>query len=418
MYVFKENIPIEEFENFISRFPFAPIQQTRAWSGVKKEWRSFYCGIYKDGNIVGAALILVRKLLPFFSLAYCPRGPVMDFTDPEAVKAFKNGAENFCKKRGIYVFTADPPIVVGKTLPDLSAEAFYDPFDTDEGKRCFENMTAAGFLHCGFGKELHSSLQPRYNAMIPLKDAEGNPLTFDLLKKNFKTKIRKYYANFQQIRGLYYTKAEPTPENISLFKKVLGNTEKRQKISLRGEEYFSLMAENFGDDIFFGFEMCRIGTYIENLKKRLEKEPENAEKIKEQLSDAEKTAAERGDEVPLAALLTVYPPNKEGARVAEYLYAGSDLTVFPSFCATLCGLGDQCRICIEQNIDFLNLGGLAGTFDDGLYDFKKQFSPIIVEYAGEFEIRVKKIRYAFMKKVMPALQKVYKNAVKLFRNKK
>ena len=408
MYTFKENIPREEFSAFVSEFSFAPVQQTEAWSGLKNNWKPFFCGLYFEEKLVGVSLILVRKMLPFFYYAYCPRGPLIDFSDKDAVEAFKNGVFEFCRKRKIYSFTADPQIVVGKILPDLPENAYYDPFDVEKGKRELDNLVSSGFIHQGFGKELHSSLQPRYNAFIPLKSADGKPLSFDLLKKNFKTKIRKYYANFQAARGLFYERAEASKENIATFRRIIGNTEERQKISLRGEEYFSLLADNFGDNAFFGFEKCDVGAYIENLRERLEKEPENEGKINEQIADSEKVISARGNTVPLAALLTVYPPNKKGITVAEYLYAGSDLTVFPSFSATLCGLGDQCVYCIEKNIDFLNLGGLAGTLDDGLYTFKRQFSPIIVEYAGEFELPVNKFKYSLMKKGLPVMMKVYK----------
>ena len=420
MYTFRENISISEFEEFVSKFPFAPIQQTPAWSRLKSNWRSFFCGVYRSGEkeggetLAGVSLILVRKILPFFSYAYCPRGPVLDFSNKELVEAFKKGIEEFCKKRGIYAVTIDPPIVVGKITPELPGENFLDSFDIEKGKIGFDNLIFAGFSHCGFEKELHSTLQPRYNAVIPLKKADGSSLSFEELKKNFKTKIRKYFANFQSLRGLYYERVEATPENISEFCEILRNTEKRQKISLRGEDYFALIGKCFSDDAFFGFERCDVEVYISTLEKRLEKEPENSEKIGEQLTEAKKILDEKGKTISLAALLTVYPPNKEGEKMAEYLYAGSDLSVFPSFNATLCGLGDQCKFCIDRGLDYLDLGGVSGTLDDGLYEFKKHFSPIIIEYAGEFELKIKKFRYAFMKRGMPAMKRVYKNIIKLF----
>ena len=183
MYTFKENIPREEFSAFVSEFSFAPVQQTEAWSGLKNNWKPSFCGLYFEEKLVGVSLILVRKMLPFFYYAYCPRGPLIDFSDKDAVEAFKNGVFEFCRKRKIYSLTADPQIVVGKILPDLPENAYYDPFDVEKGKRELDNLVSSGFIHQGFGKELHSSLQPRYNAFIPLKSADGKPLSFDLLKK-------------------------------------------------------------------------------------------------------------------------------------------------------------------------------------------------------------------------------------------
>ena len=410
--IFRENIEIEEFNSFVRKTSFAPIQQTQSWTVLKNNWQPYYCGLYEDEVMTGACLILVRELMPGFKYAYAPHGPILDYDNTEAIKAFYDGAYAFCKSYGIYSIMVDPLIPVGKTLPDILAENFIDSFDIEKGKRQLQNFIDAGFIHGGFGKGLHDAVQPRFNALIPLKKADGTPLTFDELKKNFKTKIRKYYANFQQARGLYYERMEVNDENLSEFKRIIGMTESRQNITLRDEEYFRLLSEGFGEDAFFGFEKTDIDAYVANLEKRYEKEPDMREKISEQIADAKKIKEEKGSPINLSALLTVYPYNEEGLRVAEYLYAGSDLSVFPSFCATLCGLGSQCANCIDMNCDFLNMGGLAGTFDDGLYEFKHQFNPIMVEYAGELTIPVNRMKYNMMEKLMPTLKKIYKKVFK------
>ncbi len=415
MYEFKGNIPTSEFTAFVEKSSYATIQQTEEWSKLKSNWKNHFCGIYKDGVLVGVALILMRTLMPSFTYAYCPRGPIMDFTDSEAVKAFTEGAKDFCKRNGVYLLKVDPTIVVGKTLPDMPAEKYLDPFDLEKGQAEFNNLVECGFVHKGFGKELHTATQPRFNALIPLKDSEGNPLTPAQFKKNYKQKIRKYLGNFQPARGLFYEGADHSDESIALFKKILGNTESRQGINLRNEEYFNLLASAFGEKAFFAFEKCNVSTYIQNLEARYEKEPESREKLAEQIADAKSVLAERGEQVPLAALLTVYPPNSEGVKIAEYLYAGADLTVFPSFCATLCGLCTQCGYCAEKGIDFLDLGGVSGNFDDGLFEFKNPFNPIILEYAGEFDLIINKTKYAFMEKGLPFFKKVYSKLRRLIK---
>ncbi len=415
MYIFKPNIPVDEFSAFVENASFATIQQTEEWSKLKNSWKSHFCGLYKDDSLVGVALVLMRTLLPGFTYGYCPRGPVMDFSDGEAVKAFTDGVKKFCKSEGVYLLKIDPTVVVGKTLPDLPEEKYLDPFDVEKGKIEFDNIVNSGFEHKGFGKELHAATQPRFNALIPLKDREGNPLSPAQFKKNYKQKLRKYLGTFQSARGLHYEGVEHTAENIAEFKRILSKTEARQSISLRDEGYFNLLADAFGDKAFFAFEKCRVQDYVDYLKKRYEKEPENREKLTEQLADAEKVLSDKGEIINLSALLTIYPPNKSGIKIAEYLYAGSDLTVFPSFCATLCGLCTQCSLTVENGCDFLDLGGLSGNFDDGLYDFKSPFNPIILEYAGEFDLVINRGKYALMEKGLPLMKKVYSKAIKIIK---
>lgn len=408
MYTFKENISEQEFESFVASFSTAPIQQTLAWGKLKNNWQSVLCGLYKDDRLCGAALILIRKLLPGFSCAYCPRGPLTDLNAPEAVQAFAQGMKDLCKKHGVYEITVDPLLPVGLTLPDLDEKAYFNPYNTADSQAAFDALVAAGFRHGGFGKELHATLQPRFNAMIPLRTADGTKLTAAQLKKNYRTKIRSYFGAFRQLRGLYFEKAEPTEENLKLFESILQQTEQRQNISLRGGNYFKLLTESFGEDACLAFEKCYIPDYLKTLRERLQKEPENEEKLREQLADAEKVMAEHGETVTLAATLTVFPPNRDGVRIAEYLYAGSDLRIFPAFSATLCALYDLCQLSIEKDCHFLNLGGFAGTFDDGLFTFKNHFNPLCTEYAGEFTLVINPLKYNLMTKAMPLLKKVYK----------
>lgn len=408
MYHFRAPISEEIFDKFIQSASFAPISQTSAWGKLKREWTSVCCGLYRNEELCGAALLLMRRLLPGFTYAYCPRGPVMDLTDPEAVAAFVNGIRTFCRKKGCYLIKIDPPVVVGKTLPDLPVEQYLDPFDTAKGEKAFATLLSCGFRHKGFPKEMGSTIQPRFHAYIPLKDAAGRPLNAAQLKKNYKVKLRKYLGSFQPSRGLFYQKAAPCEETIALFKEILSATEERQQITLRSKSYFQLLASAFGPSAHFAFTYCQISRYIDFLRQRIEANDLQRVYLHQQLLHAEEMQQQHGQIIPLAALLTVYPPNHQGLRAAEYLYAGSDLSRFPSFNAMLCGLCSQCLLCIEQGCDLLNLGGLSGNFDDGLYQFKSGFNPIIVEFAGEFDLVLHPLKYHFMEKAFPTLKSVYR----------
>ncbi len=409
MYTFKENINEQAFEAFVSSYSCAPIQQSLAWPKLKSNWKHVLCGVYKDEELCGTALILIRNLLPGFSTAYCPRGPLLDYSDKQAVKAFVDGAKALCKKHGAYELSIDPLIPYGLTLPSLDEKAYYNPYDTAVGHAQHEALVEAGFRHGGFGKALHDTLQPRFNAMIALRDAQGEPLTAQALKKNMPSRMRTYFGGFREARGLYYEKAELTDENFALFENVLQKTEERQNISLRNAAYFKQLCESFGaENAEISFQRCNVSVYLKTLNERLAKEPENEEKIKALIAEAEQVIAEDGETVTLAAVLTVYPPNKDGIRIAEYLYGGTDLRRFAAFRAMPSLLYDQCLYCIEKGCHYLNLGGFAGTFDDGLFNFKNHFNPLCIEYAGEYTLVIDSMKYTLMKKAMPTLKKVYR----------
>lgn len=103
MYSFKADIPIKEFTEFVEGSSFATIQQTEAWSRLKGNWKSSFCGVYKDNELKGVALILMRTLMPGFVYAYCPRGPIMDFAMLTLCVLLLTEQGNFVK-RTVYIF--------------------------------------------------------------------------------------------------------------------------------------------------------------------------------------------------------------------------------------------------------------------------------------------------------------------------
>lgn len=85
-------ISVEEHEEFLRRHPEASFLQNPRWGAVKHEWRSESVGLLAEGRVVGAALVLYRRLpvpagvpvLGRASLAYITEGPVLDGVVPLA----------------------------------------------------------------------------------------------------------------------------------------------------------------------------------------------------------------------------------------------------------------------------------------------------------------------------------------------
>ena len=59
-----------------------------------------------------AALVLLRRLMPGFTMAFCPMGPVGAQNDREAMQCFVDGIRAYCKKAGVYQFKMMPPLVM------------------------------------------------------------------------------------------------------------------------------------------------------------------------------------------------------------------------------------------------------------------------------------------------------------------
>lgn len=419
-YVFKSDISSSEFNAFVKTHSFAPITQTEAWGKVKIDWSKRYCGIYNEnGTMCGGALLLVRSLAPMFKLAYCPRGPIFDLSNRELFETFISGVKNFAKKNGIYSVKIDPPVPLKITSPELDESEYFTPFSEDVFKNVGDYIFNAGFSYKELSLVLNDYIQPRFNMIVPLAKKNGEKLSAADFKKHFKSSERKYMGAFSVNRGMFFEEAEITDENIDLFADIMKSTGERKSIFLRNREYFKRLLISFGDSAKLFFEKTDIDIYIKYLNDRKAKETED-EKVKteELLAAAEKVKMERGQVIPLAVSVVIMPPNEEGVRMAEYLYAGSDLRVLPQFSGADVMLSEIMKYCADKNCHLLNLGGVEGSLDDGLYAFKSKFNPILAEYIGEFDIVINKLKYNFVEKNLPWAARIYRRLVSFIKKEK
>ena len=64
--------------------------------------------------------------------------------------------------------------------------------------------------------------------------------------------------------------------------------------------------------------------------------------------------------------------------------------------------------CMEDRVDYLNLGGVEGTLDDALSEFKQKFAPEVLEFIGEFDLVVSPVKYKLFDKGLPAARSAMK----------
>ena len=91
MYTFEKVLvdQFAEFNDFVGRSPNGNFRQTTYWGEIKSfsGWLPQYYTLKKHGDIEAVASLLVRKI-PFFpfTLIYCCRGPVVEWSDDETCK--------------------------------------------------------------------------------------------------------------------------------------------------------------------------------------------------------------------------------------------------------------------------------------------------------------------------------------------
>lgn len=412
MYEFKTNVSVDEYNKFVDNFSMAPITQDYRWSKIKDNWNSNICALYKNNKIVGASLLLIKEFPLKLKMIYSPRGFLIDYTNIEDLKEFTKGIKEYAKKIRAFVVKIDPPIAIKEsyydTLIDKDKQIAIKNYSINSTLK-INNLAECGYIHQGFKKEINSYIQPRYNAVISLINDKNEVLSVEELLNSFKRNAKRYFGDFQEKRGISFVCVHDN-SYLDEFYSIIKSTEDRQKISLRDKEYFKRIMNTYKEDAYMYIAKIDVNKFIEFLNNEISKEKdlELVKKYKEQLVDANNVKEKYGDIVSIAATLAIIPPNKEGLRKVEYLYAGTFEDVFPY-------LNSNVAVHIYSFIDFLNMGyhyadleGIDGSLNDHLSKTKEKYNPIIFEYIGEFDLSTNNFWYFIFSKFSVQLKRIYK----------
>lgn len=383
-YEFTTQINQDEYDGFVRNHPNANLLQSWNWARIKSNWDHVYTAVKKDGQIEAAALVLIKNLPAGFTMLYIPRGPVMDWSDQKLLDFYMKNLKKEAKKHRALFVKMDPPVVIGEYFSQ-------DPEHPRNGcEALVENFRKAGCIHQGFTMMIEDSIQPRFQSVVyRTDDLDGS------LPKHTKRLIKD--ADKRHVQIIHGGR-----ELLDEFSRLVELTEKRKGVALRNREYFDHLLEVYKDDAVIFLAKCNLrqlhdeaSAKINALEKELEETPVNAKKKKNRLNDqlnsARKSLAEyeqmikdgmpEGD-VAIAGILSVQYGN-----TCEMLYAGMDER-FKQFMPQYKEYVENFRWAFERGCRLANMGGVEGTFDDGLTRFKDNFAPTIVEFIGEFDLPV------------------------------
>lgn len=406
---FKIDIEKTEYEDYLKDHPLCNLLQTTAWGEVKKDSEGHLCGLYKNGILSGCALILVKSGRLSQRIVYSPRGFMLDYNNKELLTAFCSGVKDYAVKIGAYAVKIDPNILRRELNKDGTEKV--GGFNNEHIIKALEEQ---GFIHAGFGLKVNDYLQPRFQMCVPLVNKDKIPLNDAELLKSYDKKARKFIGRYIEERGYTFEKHE-TPEIIPEFSRLVDITAKRQKIILRNENYFKSIYNAFSktDDITFYFAKLHFKKLLDFTKKELVSKGasgEEADRLKNEINQIENYIKQYGETVYTAALMVLRTPKKSNGRgaTAELLYSGCDESFFPRFRPTLELRYYAMTDCRDKGCDYFDLGGVKGTLDGGLADFKKKFNPDILEFIGEFNMILKPRTFDVIENKLPKLRKKYR----------
>lgn len=94
------------WDTYVANHPSGHLLQSWAWGELKARfgWRVVRLALVEDGKILSGAQVLFRPVPPLFSLAYVPKGPLVDWVDDVQVDTLLAGLRRLChSQRSVFL---------------------------------------------------------------------------------------------------------------------------------------------------------------------------------------------------------------------------------------------------------------------------------------------------------------------------
>lgn len=400
-YQFIENITKEEHDQFVMNHPQCNLLQSAKWGEIKANWKQIIVGVNDGKHLIASSSILIKPLPLGITMFYIPRGPVMDYENPELVRFFLSNLKKLGKKYHCLFITFDPAIHCNDYVLKEANENHYPSISM-----IVNTIEECGAKFKGFTKELDATIQPRYHANVYRCDAFEDSL-HKTVKKALQTVAKKKVA-----LDAYGS------EGVSSFARVMRFTEERKNIQLRDEAYFQKIMDTYGDDAVIYLAKLSLRELYEETNQRfiqnqkdLENCPENAKKkrftleelhvsLTREVTELKENLVRDGDTTVISGALCVkYGPT------SEILYAGMN-DRYKRYMAPYASFYSCMTWSFAKGCAWSNMGGIEGNLRGGLTTFKANYNPLINEFIGEFDLPVYPAFYALAQGLMKLRKKI------------
>lgn len=398
-----KKIDHDEFLNFALKNEYISIHQIPEWGTLKSGtgWISHLLGLYDNNKLVGASLILEKKVPLKMSLFYAPRGFLLDMKNEELLKVFTEEVTKYIKKNHGFMLKVDPNVIY----------ATYDESGENQqivGNQELINFKNLKYKHLGFTKNFET-LQPRFLCRFKLQSEYGNTLA------TFSKTTRK---NIEKTEKLGVKVREINESEIDLFVSLLQETGNLKNFIVRPASYYKRMYELMNDYIKLYITYIDTNAYytylqneinilnhekveIENkmktshignkLKTAQIQNEQKLDKLNKEIKEAEEMR-KTSDKISIGALMSIFIGN-EGIT----MMSGTTNT-YKRFNPKYAYYNHHIKECIKRKLEYCNFYGISGDLNPNspyysIYEIKKGFKPEVIELLGEFDLIINPIGY-------------------------
>jgi len=119
-----------DWDTFVTSRPDAHILQTAAWGDLKSRfgWSAERIAVTRDGQIAAGALVLFRRLpLRLGTLAYIPKGPLVDLSDEALTSTLLSGIDALARRRRSILLKIEPDALAGSPAGERYLQLGFRP---------------------------------------------------------------------------------------------------------------------------------------------------------------------------------------------------------------------------------------------------------------------------------------------------
>lgn len=206
-------------DHLLQSWEWGQFKSHYGWRTLNLAWKD------ADGEPSAAAQVLFRTHRPGLTIGYCPRGPLLDWSEPDLVSEVLRDLARAGRERGAIFFKIDPALI----LPGSGAER------TPHEAAIPSTNALAMFESLGW-QESHEQVQFKNTLVVDLQPDE------DALLKNMKQKTR-YNIRLAMRKGVGVRVG--TTDDLDLLYRMFAETALRDNFTIRSPDYYRLAWGSF-----------------------------------------------------------------------------------------------------------------------------------------------------------------------------
>lgn len=398
------------WNSLIAKLPDPHFLQTYEWGQVKAQygWEPTYLiwnqeGRHKEVRTIAdltslpfypsaAAMVLKRQILrngfaARLSILYCPKGPLLDWSNEPLRGHVLNDLQAYAKQQGAIFLKMDPDVVLGTGLPDAEDDAV-----NNVGQAVMTVLRRKGWVYSA------DQIQFKNTVLIDLNVPEEEMLA------RMKQKTR-YNVRLAEKKGVSVRVG--TLQDLGLLYKMYAETSVRDGFVIRDEAYYQKVWTLFMTGMLSQPSGAPWFAKTEQGNRNHEKTRPRSAATNYQSPFAEPLIAEVGGE-PVAAIFVFYFAGR-----AYYVY-GMSRDVHREKMPAYCLQWEAMKRARSSGCTVYDLWGAPEVFDEsdsmwGVYRFKEGLGGNVVRTLGAWDFAPSPLWYKMYSEIIPRLLDVMRS---------